>query len=531
MKTLWYPSEGAIIVVSVTLPTRMTNTTRTTNTTNTPNATDMPNTTDATDTTGALKTSAAPGGAPAAPAAVLRPLGLLTLLLGASLSSIDFFIVNVALPSIERDLHASPATLEMVVAGYAVAYAVLLVLGGRLGDTHGRRRLFLWGVAAFGLTSLACGLAPGAWWLVAARVAQGAASALMLPQVLATIHATTRGERRARTVAKYGAVSGIAGLLGQVLGGALVAADLGGTGWRAAFLINVPVAVVAILVGLRAVPDTRAEQPARGDVAGTVLLAVSLTALLLPLTEGRAAGWPLWSVLLLIAAPLLTWAFGTVESRAERSGGSPLLPPSLLREPGVRKGLALGLPIFIGFSGFMFEFAIILQQGLRYGALTAGLTVIPMGLTQIPASMLVPRLVNRWGVRGTMARAALVHVAGLVVMGLTVLWVPWSALNPLALAPGLLVCGFGQGVELALYYRIVLAAVPAARAGAGSGLAATVQQSCLATGVATLGSLFLALTPRLGMRDAYATCLAAQLAGLLALAVLARRLPRTPGAD
>ncbi|WP_343242319.1 MFS transporter, partial [Streptomyces sp. SID339] len=131
----------------------------------------------------------------------LTALGLLTLLLGASLSSIDFFIVNVALPGIERDLHASPATLEMVVAGYAVAYAVLLVLGGRLGDTYGRRKLFLWGVAAFGVTSLACGLAPGAWWLVGGRVAQGAASALMLPQVLGTLHATTRGERRARAVA------------------------------------------------------------------------------------------------------------------------------------------------------------------------------------------------------------------------------------------------------------------------------------------------------------------------------------------
>ncbi|MEU7582653.1 MFS transporter [Streptomyces sp. NPDC041068] len=465
------------------------------------------------------------GTAEAPAPAFLTPLGLLTVLLGASLSSIDFFIVNVALPSIERDLHASPATLEMVVAGYAVAYAVLLVLGGRLGDTYGRRKLFLWGVAAFGLTSLACGLAPGAWWLVGARVAQGAASALMLPQVLATIHATTRGERRARAVALYGAVSGIGGLLGQALGGALVAADVLGTGWRAVFLINVPIAAAALLVGVRAVPDSRAERPARGDVLGTVLFAGALTALLLPLTEGRATGWPLWSVLLLIAAPLLGWVFGAVESRAERTGGSPLLPPSLLREPAVRKSLALGLPIFLGFSGFMFGFAILLQQGLRYGALKAGLAVIPMGLTQIPASMLVPPLVRRWGTRA-MTRAALVHAAGLAVMGLTVLWVPWSALTPLALAPGLLLCGLGQGVQLALYYRVALAAVPAARAGAGSGLAATVQQSCLAVGVATLGSLFLALVPSLGMRDAFALVLGVQLVGLLGLALLSLRLPR-----
>ncbi|WAL95395.1 MFS transporter [Streptomyces sp. Je 1-369] len=459
---------------------------------------------------------------PTRPPSPLTTPGLLTLLLGASLSSIDFFIVNVALPSIERDLHASPATLEMVVAGYAVAYAVLLVLGGRLGDTYGRRKLFLWGVAAFGVTSLACGLAPGAWWLVGARVAQGAASALMLPQVLGTLHATTRGERRARAVALYGAVSGIAGLLGQALGGALVAADLGGTGWRAAFLVNVPVAAAALLVGVRAVPDSRAERPARGDVLGTVLFAAALTALLLPLTEGRTTGWPLWSVLLLLAAPLLGWAFGAVEGRAERTGGSPLLPPSLLREPAVRKSLALGLPIFVGFSGFMFCFAIVLQQGLRYGALKAGLTVIPMGLTQVPAAMLVPRLVRRWGTRA-MTRAALVHAAGLTVLALTV---RWSTLPPLALAPGLLLCGLGQGVQLALYYRIALSAVPAARAGAGSGLAATVQQSCLALGVATVGSLFLALVPDIGMRDAFVGALGVQLVGLLGLAGLSLRLPR-----
>ncbi|MEU5581182.1 MFS transporter [Streptomyces huasconensis] len=476
----------------------------------------------ATEPTATGPVSAATDPAPLTP---LTPLGLLTVLLGASLSSIDFFIVNVALPGIGRDLHASPATLEMIVAGYALAYAVLLVLGGRLGDAYGRRKLFLWGVAAFGVTSLACGLAPGAWWLVGARVAQGAASALMLPQVLATIHATTRGERRARAVALYGSVSGLGVLLGQVLGGVLVAADLAGTGWRMAFLINVPVAVAALLCALRAVPDSRAEQPRRGDIGGTLLLGAALTALLLPLSEGRATGWPLWSLLTLAAAPLLTWAFLAVERRAERTGGSPLLPPSLLREPGVRRGLLLGLPIFIGFSGWMFVSAVMLQRGLGYGALKAGLTVVPMGVTQVAASMCAPRLVARFGSRA-MTLCALVHGAGLVVLALTVLWLPWSSLGPLALAPGLALCGLGQGVELALYYRIVLAAVPAARAGAGSGLAATVQQSCLAVGVATIGSLFLALVPALGMRDAFALVLGVQCAGLLVLAVLSLGLPR-----
>ncbi|MEW2528104.1 MFS transporter [Streptomyces sp. NPDC047071] len=489
--------------------------------------TSTPTTTQAT-TPAAPPTTAAPATGTAAAAPALGALGLFALLLGTSLPSTDFFVVNVALPDIERDLGASPSALEMVAAGYAVAYAALLVLGGRLGDAYGRRRLFLWGVAGFGITSLACGVAPDAWSLVAFRAAQGAASALLLPQVLATLHATTRGERRARAVALYGAVSGLAMVLGQVLGGVLVSADLAGTGWRMAFLINVPVVALAWPLALRAVPDSRAGRPGRSDVGGTVLLAAALLALLLPLTEGRAAGWPLWSVLTLLAAPLLIRAFAIVERRAERTGGSPLLPPSLLREPGVVRGLLIGAPIFIGFSGFMFVSAVTLQKGLGYGALKAGLTLIPMGLAQFGASLLLPRVVDRFGSR-TLPLCALVHGAGLAVLAATFLWAPWSALGPLTLAPGLLLCGLGQGIQLPLYYRVLLAAVPAARAGAGSGLAATAQQSGLAVGVATLGSLFLALEPGLGLRAAFAIVLGVQLAGLLGLAALSLGLPRDRG--
>ncbi|MFD9907539.1 MFS transporter [Streptomyces sp. NPDC059063] len=461
--------------------------------------------------------------APTAPA--LTALGLFTLLLGTSLPSTDFFVVNVALPDIAHDLHASPAALEMVAAGYAVAYAVLLVLGGRLGDAYGRRRLFLWGVAWFGITSLACGVAPGAWWLVAFRAAQGAASALMLPQVLATIHATTEGERRAGAIAKYGAASGLAMVLGQVLGGVLVSADVAGTGWRAVFLINVPVVALALVFAVRSVPDSRAEQAKRGDPLGTVLLAAALIALLLPLTEGRAAGWPLWSVLTLVAAPLLLWAFAVVERRAEETGGSPLLPLSLLRVPGVTRGLLIGVPIFVGFSGFMFVSAVLLQEGLGYSALKAGLTLIPMGVAQFTGSLLLPRVTNRLGSRA-LTLCALVHGAGLVLLAAVALWVPWSSLSPLALAPGLLLCGFGQGIQLPLYFRVLLSSVPVERAGAGSGLAQTAQQSSLAVGVATLGSLFLTLDSGFAMRDAFAMVLAVQLAGLLGLAALSLRLPR-----
>ncbi|GAA4997919.1 hypothetical protein GCM10025734_30870 [Kitasatospora paranensis] len=200
---------------------------------------------------------AAPG--PAKPS--LGVAGLVTVLLGAFLPMLDFFIVNVALPTIDHDLAAGPAVLELVAAGYGIAFAVLLVLGGRLGDAFGRRRLFVVGAAAFALTSLACGIAPTAWALVAARVAQGASAALLLPQVLAGITATLSGPQRARALGIYGAVGGVSVVIGQVLGGMMISADLFGTGWRAVFLLNVPFALITAALAVRYVPESRAPGP------------------------------------------------------------------------------------------------------------------------------------------------------------------------------------------------------------------------------------------------------------------------------
>lgn len=462
----------------------------------------------------------APGGGPT----TLSGLGLFTVLLGAALPLIDFFIVNVALPAMDRDLHADPAVLELVVAGYGVAYAVLLVLGGRLGDMLGRRRLFLIGMAAFGLTSLACGLAPDAWSLVAARVAQGASAAFMLPQVLATIHATTAGQRRARAIGLYGATAGLAMVAGQILGGVLVAADVWGTGWRSVFLVNVPVALIGLALAVRTVPETRSDRPASVDVPGTLLLAVSLVTLLLPLTEGRAAGWPLWTWLLLGAFPVATAVFYVVESRAERAGRVPLVPPSLFALPGLRRGLMLVLPFSIGFGGFMFVFAVALQQGMDYGPVAAGVALVPMAVAYFLVSLAGPRLVGKYGSR-VVTVGALVQGLGLAIVLLTVAN-GWPDLDVVTLAPGTALAGIGQALQLPVLYRIVLADVPADRAGVGSGVMVTTQQSALALGVATLGTLFLSRAASVGMRDALITTLAVQLAAVAGTALLSLRLPR-----
>ncbi|MFF4396721.1 MFS transporter [Streptomyces sp. NPDC001480] len=460
----------------------------------------------------------------AAPPA-LGTLGLFTVLLAASLPLVDFFIVNVALPTIGADLHASEAVLELVVAGYGVAYAVLLVLGGRLGDLFGRRRLFLGGMAAFGLTSLACGLAPGAWSLVAARVAQGASAAAMLPQVLATIQATTTGPRRARAMSLYGATAGLSMVAGQILGGVLVAADIAGTGWRSVFLVNVPVVLAGLVLATRAVPETRSQRPEPLDGPGTVLLALSLLTLLAPLTEGRAAGWPVWTWLSLAAFPGVASAFYAVERRADRQGRTPLVPPSLFALTSLRRGLVLMVPFSIGFSGFMFVIAVALQRGAGLGPVPAGMALAPMAVAFLVVSLAGPRLVARYGTRVVTA-GSLVQGVGVALIVLAA-WRDWPDLGFVELLPGAAVAGAGQALQLPVVMRIVLSEVPAARAGVGSGVMVTTQQSALALGVATLGTLFLSLVPGHGMRDALVTTLLVQLAGVVLTGLLSLRLPRT----
>jgi MFS family permease len=456
---------------------------------------------------------------------VLSSLGLFTVLLGAALPLIDFFIVNVALPTIDKDLSAGPATLELVVAGYGVAYAVLLVLGGRLGDTVGRRRLFMAGMAAFGITSLACGLAPNAWTLVGARVAQGAAAALMLPQVLATIHSTTTGHRRARAISLYGATAGLSMVVGQILGGVLVAANIAGSGWRAIFLVNVPVALVGLFLAFRSVPETKSQKPAPIDIPGTVLLTVALVTLLAPLSEGRAAGWPLWTWIALALFPVSTAAFLWVERREDRQGRTPLLPPSLFALISLRRGLALAVPFSIGFGGFMFVLAIALQQGLGMSAVGSGFALVPLAVTFFGASLAGPRLIRRFGTRVLAVGAALQFVGvGLLVWRI---WQDWPSISSWDLLPGMAVAGLGQGLQLPNLFRIVLSDVPPERAGVGSGVMVTAQQASLALGVATLGTLFLSIVGSSGMHDALTVTLLALLGLILLTGLLSLRLPRT----
>jgi MFS family permease len=465
-------------------------------------------------------------GAPQAPArsAVLTATGLAVILVGVLLPMIDFFIVNVALPTIDRDLHASAPLLELVVSAYASAYALLLVVGGRLGDTFGRKRLFLTGMAAFTLASLACGLAPTAVFLVVARAAQGASAALMVPQVLSTIQAATTGDRRARALGRYGATGGIAAVAGQVLGGLLISANIAGTGWRPIFLVNVPIGLAGLVLARRYVPDTRSGTAARVDYHGTVALGVTVLALLIPLTEGQALRWPDWTIGLLAAAPLAAAAFAYIEVRQERAGRTPLVPPSLLRHRSMRSGLLLALPFFAGFGAFMFCYALLAQEGLHDSALAAGGALVPMAAPFLAASLSTPRLLRRFGSR-VLAAGAVTQGLGLIILAVTVI-ATWPHVSLLALAPGMVVAGAGQGLVMSPLFGLVLSEVPPASAGAGSGVLTTTQQVALALGVATLGSLFIALAgDGVGMRDGFLVVLAIQVVVAAGIAIGARWLP------
>jgi len=440
---------------------------------------------------------ATPAPAAAAPSAGddvrgISTAALLLVLVGAFLAMADFFIVNVALSDIGTRLHTSPATLELVVAGYGVVYALLLVVGGRLGDAFGRKRLFIAGMAAFTVTSLLCGLAPTAGTLVGARGLQGAAAALMVPQVMATVQATTTGHHRLRAMALFGATGGLAAVVGQLVGGLLVAANIADTGWRPIFLVNVPIGLVALALAPRLLPDSRSLRPAPVDVSGTVLLGATVLAVLVPLSEGHALGWPVWSWVSLLLAPFLGAALVLVELRHERHGRVPLVPPMLVRLPSMSRGLLLGVPFFIGFGGFMFVYAVAVQGELGWSPLKAGAALTPMAGAFFVASLSTSRLLRRWG-RNVLTAGLALQAVGLFVLIATVA-AQWTGhIRPVDLAAGFVIAGFGQGLVMSPIFGLVLSQVPMDLAGVGSGVMSTAQQVALATGATAIGTLFLSL--------------------------------------
>ena len=458
-------------------------------------------------------------------AASSRWATLAVLLTGTCLIVLDFFIVNVALPSLQRDLHAGTTGLEWVVAGYGLTFAVFLLAAGRLGDRIGRRRMFALGVAGFTAASAACGLAPTTAVLISARLAQGVAAAMISPSVLALIGVRYDGHERVRAVGIYATVMGVAAAGAQLVGGLLLQADIGGLGWRLVFLVNVPIGLAALAAVRRCVPESRAQTTDPIDITSLLLATFALTALVLPLVDGHDAGWPWWTYACVATAPVFATAFTLRQRALVRRAGAPLLAPALFRQRSFTVGLITQFAFWSGQASYFLVLAIYLQSGRGLSPLAAGVVFSVLAGAYLATSMRAARLTARFG-RAVVVTGALT-LAGGHLATVVATWEIGTSGPVTALLPGLVLEGAGMGLCLTPITATVLTHADPQRAGAVSGALSTVQQVGNAVGVAAIGLVFFAAAPG-GDAVAFTRSVGVLAALLLTVAVLATRLPGRP---
>ncbi|MGW5667936.1 MFS transporter [Micromonospora sp. NPDC003776] len=421
-----------------------------------------------------------------------RPAALLSVLLtGQAMASMDTSIAAVAAPAIRADLAGPPAVQQLVLAGYTLTFAVLVVTGARLGARHGYARMFRLGLAGFTAASLACGLAPGPVALVLARAVQGAAGALLVPQVLSLIQAHFTGAARGRAIGAYSMVLALGVAAGQVAGGLLVTLDVGGLTWRSAFLVNVPVGLALWVVARRVLAGPPAALPSRQglDTPGVALLSAAILALVVPLVVGRDLGWPGWTRVVGVAAGVVGLRlFLGYETRRVRRGRDPLLDVAVLRRPGVAAGLVACCVVMGCYAGFLFVLTLRLQDGLGFTALAAGLAFLPYASGFALCGLAVPRLPDR--VRGVLP------VAGPLVLAAVVAVLAWASRDGWPWLPAgalLLAGGAAHAASFSPLVGRLTGIVPVASAAALSALVSTGTLLAAVLGVTLVGGLHLAL--------------------------------------
>ena len=435
-------------------------------------------------------TTAEPGRAPGG-ADPRRWVALAVVLIAGFMQLVDISIVNVAIPSIQRDLDATYAQIQWVLAGYQLAFAVMLITGGRLGDIYGRKRLFMTGMAGFMLASALCGLAQSMGMLIGSRILQGLMGAIMFPQILSVIQVTFPPRERGTAFGMFGATIGLATITGPLVGGLLINADLLGLGWRPIFLVNVPIGIAALAVATRFLVESKAPRALRPDPVGVVIVTTGLLLLVYPLVQGRDLDWPLWTFLSMAASVLVLIGFGVYERHKKARDGSPLVDMDLFRQRSFVPGLLVAGIFFMGIPAFFLTFSLWLQIGLGFSALHAGLTGAPFAVGSAVASAASVRLAPNLG-RRILSIGALLLVAGMVGLIWTVGRYD-GAVHSWQLLPALLVCGLGLGCVVAPLVTVVLAGIRGQDAGAASGVLSTVQQVGGAVGVALVGVIFFGL--------------------------------------
>ncbi|TCW84064.1 MFS transporter [Burkholderia sp. SRS-46] len=463
----------------------------------------------------------------AAPHRRMLPL----LLIGQGMAAMDTSIVNVAAPALRADLGISGALLQLVVAGYILAYAVFLITGARLGDDYGYRRLFVIGLAIFTVSSLACGVAPGTWLLIVGRIAQGIGAAMLVPQVMSLIQRSYEGSARARAIGFYSMILGLGSTAGQALGGVIITADVAGLSWRPAFLINVPIGIVLLASARSVLPALAGPERRKLDLVGVALLTGAMLLIVVPLTFGHDVGWAAWVWASLAAGVIGVATFLRFERALANRGGSPLLNLDALLATGIRPGLAVVSIGFVGYGGWLFACALYLQTGLGYSPMISGFVfaayAFGFGISNVTWSKLPARLL-----RFTPAVALVAMVAANLAFGATARHAGWIAA---VMVPLLFCAGASHGLTFGTTVNQMTQRTSPQHAPALSGLVTTSVQLSIVIGVAALGAIYLAVAaPGEKLASARAISDVTFAIGVLALVAIACSLRlatvRTPAA-
>ncbi|MEZ0066921.1 EmrB/QacA subfamily drug resistance transporter [Streptacidiphilus sp. MAP12-20] len=418
-----------------------------------------------------------------------RWLALAVVMTASFMDLVDATIVNIAIPSIQRDTGAGFSAIQWITAGYALAFAVGLITGGRLGDIYGRKRVFLIGTAGFTAASLLCGLAANPEMLVATRMLQGAAAALMVPQVLSIIHATFSGEERGKVFGMFGAIIGLAAVTGPLLGALLTQWNLFGLEWRPIFLINLPVGIAGLLLGRRFIDESKAPKALKLDLVGVALATAGLLMVMYPLVQGRELGWPVWGYVLMAGGLAVLAGFVRYERSKSARDGSPLVELSLFRAKSFAAGVGVQLVFGAACGIFFLVWTLYMQIGLGWSPLHAGLTGLPFSVAcSAAAGMSVQLLVPRFG-RKVLQGGALITAAGALIY----IWESaryGQGVHSWQMALPLVVMGAGMGMIFAPLTDAILSEVPKEHAGSASGLINTTNQLGNAFGLALVSVAF-----------------------------------------
>ena len=428
------------------------------------------------------------GQSAAAPLYEGRWVAMTVMLIAGFMNLIDVTIVNVALPSLQRDLGATDSGIEWVAAAYILSFCIGLLPFGRLGDLMGRKNVFLAGVAGFTIASAICGIAPNIEMLIAARAVQGLTAALMTPQTLAIAQVIFPPHERGTAFSLFGLTAGLATVTGPVLGGFLIGADIFGLDWRPIFLVNIPIGIIAIAAGLKYIPKGRVNPDVGFDIGGIILAIATMLLLVFPLVEGRNFGWPVWIFAMLAASVPMGFAFHRWQKARAREDKPQLMPASVLENRQFLSGALLTTLLFSSIPGLFLVLAVFLQIGFGLTPLQSGLTTMPFSVGVLTASLIANRLGSRFMVQRLITGALLLVFAmvGLrvVVGSLADHIIGWHFIAPLFTA------GIGLGTTIPALFQTVLSDVEGRDAGSASGSLQSFQQAGAALGVAVMGQIF-----------------------------------------